>query len=112
MASTPITVEYIGISWRSHYASGGLSLCLALPCIAELSRVTPGEHTDEDPYLQQARLRLRSGHSDAAHSDRPDASGTGSLPRDLQGGSAGLGGGPQLSQSRAPQTLHCTQCRA
>jgi hypothetical protein len=52
LGSTPITIECTGISWGSHYASDGLSLCLALLCIAELSRVTPGEHADEFLYLR------------------------------------------------------------
>src|SRR5258708_209535 len=80
--------------------------------ITVLLQVTQGVHADESPYLRRARLCLWSSHGHAAHSDRLDASGTGSGPWGLTRSGAGLGGRHQLSQSHKPQALHCAVCAA
>src|SRR6266480_4497859 len=84
----------------------------ALLYIPVLLQVTQGAHADDDPYLRQARLCLRSSHGHAAQRDEYHANETGSASRGLTGSSGELGGRKQLSQSRAPQALHCSLCAA
>src|SRR5438105_12810533 len=72
-----------------------------------LRRVTRDQEiAREETCVPGARLRLRPVGADAAHRHRPEPGGPGRAAWRLPARRRRLGRGPELPQSRAPQTAH------
>src|SRR5579864_5163439 len=73
-----------------------------------LRRVTRDQEiAREETCVPGARLRLRPVGADAAHRHRPEPGGPGRAAWRLPARRGGMGGWPELPQSRTPQTTDC-----
>src|SRR5260221_7510094 len=84
----------------SHFPSLSIHGC------APVGHAESRARSHEAILLRGTRLCLWSGHADPAHHDRADASGPGRVPRRLPTRGGEVGGRQQLSQGRAPQSVH------
>src|SRR5216684_4798766 len=100
---------------RSHRTQGyipGWHLHLPLLPIAAFLGGIRKENVHEEILVPRSRLRLWTDHPDLAHHARADAGGPGREASRLPQSGGGMGGRPQLSPNRAPQSVHCPGCRA